>query len=104
MDEAAGDHEEVSGTCLNGLPATLTELDRDGSRDHVDDCVVPAVVVPAAHEAWLGRREPRPQAGLREGLPTVDLGRTLDLDEFVRCDEHGVLYWLTRPPPQMPSR
>ena len=45
MDEAAGDHQEVACTRLNGLPTTLTELDRHGTRDHVDDRVVAAVMV-----------------------------------------------------------
>ncbi len=64
------------------LPTALTELDRHGTRDHVDDRVVAAVMVPAAHEAGLGRREPGPQAGLGERLPPVDLGRALDLDQL----------------------
>ena len=33
VDETAGDHQEVAGAGLNGLPTTLAELDRHGTRD-----------------------------------------------------------------------
>lgn len=91
VDETARDHQEVAGAGLDGSATTLAELDRHGTRDHIDDRVVAPVMVPAAHEAGLGRREPRSQARLRERLTPVDLGRALDLDEFVRSDPLGVL-------------
>ena len=36
---------------LRRVPDRLTELDRHGTRDYVDDRVVAAVMVPATHEA-----------------------------------------------------
>jgi hypothetical protein len=90
VDQAAGDHQEVAGHDLNGLPTALTELDRQTSREDVDDRVVTAVMVPAADEAGLRRGDPCPQTGLGERLLPADLGRALDLHQLAGADPHGL--------------